>query len=133
MIASLSFEVYLRGMTAARLIRLLTILALLLAPLGMIGEHAAMAMTAPEASAHHAGDAAQAGHCAGMTGQSEDEKKAPDRDCLIDCAIACSAIPAVGNMMGDQPMPAALAQPRPLAGRMSGLHPESDPPPPRIA
>lgn len=133
MIATRSREVYLRGMTAARLVRLLTLLALLLAPLTMVGEHAAMAMPAtPATSAHHEGSAAEAGHCAGMGGQSEDEK-APDRDCLIDCAIACSAIPAVGSGMTDQPIRVAIAQPLPLVGRMSGLHPESDPPPPRIA
>jgi putative hemolysin len=132
MIATRSGEVYLRGIMAARLIRLLTMFALLLAPLTMVGEHAAMAMpAAQDASAHHAAPADQAGHCAKMGGQSEDETT-PDSDCLIACAIACSAIPAVGSHMADRPLPVALAQPLSLVGRISGLHPESDPPPPRI-
>lgn len=133
MIASRARAPYLSGMTAARLVRLLTIFAVLLAPLSMVGERAAMAMPAgPEASAHHSAGPSRAGHCAEMSGQSEDEK-APDTQCLIDCAIACSAIPAGGSQMADQSMPVVMVQPQPLVGRLSGLHPESDPPPPRIA
>ena len=133
MIASRARDVYLRVMTATHLIRLLTIFALLLAPPSIVGEHAAMARpAAPAASAHHAGESDQAGHCAEMSGPLEDEK-APATDCLIDCVIACSTIPAVASQMADQPPPVGLVQPMPLAGRISGLNPEWDPPPPRIA
>ena len=131
-LASLASTAYLRGMTA-RLIRLLAILALLLAPLGMVGNRAAMAMpSVPNAAMHHAGNAEQPAHCADMAGPSEDET-APDRDCLIDCAIACSAIPAAGSTMADQPLAISVAQPLLRLGLVSGLHPESDPPPPRIS
>ena len=133
MIATTAREAYLRGMTAAHLIRLLIVLALLLAPMTMVGEHSAMAMPpAPEASAHHPGDSSEGAHCDEMTGQPLKEKT-PDSECLIDCAIACSAIPAVAGQMADQPLAIDLAQPLPLVARISGLHPESDLPPPRTA
>ena len=132
-LASFRNAVYLRGMTAARLIRLLTILALLLAPLSMVDKRAAMAMpSAPAAAMHHAGSADRPAHCPDMAGSSQDET-APDRDCLVDCAISCSAIPAAGSAMVNQPMATSVAQPLPLLGLVSGLHPESDPPPPRFA
>ena len=133
MIATRSREVYLSLMTATRLVRVLTILAMLLAPLGMVGEHAAMAMPAAAAAgAHHASNMDQAGHCSEGSGQSEDEK-APASDCLIDCAIACSAIPAIGTQMAGHPPALAIIQPLSLVNRITGLHPESDPPPPRFA
>ena len=132
-LASFRNAVYLRGMTAARLIRLLTILVLLLAPLSMVDKRAAMAMpSAPDAAMHHVGNADEPAHCAEMAGTSQDET-APDRDCLIDCAISCSAIPAAGSASVDQPLATSMAQPLPLVGLVSGLHPESDPPPPRFA
>lgn len=133
MIASRFREAYRCGMTAMRLVRLFTILALLFAPLSMVSEHAAMAMPMQaNAAAHHAESARPADHCADMSGQSEDET-VPGRDCMIDCTIACSGIPSVGSVIADQAMPAALDQPLPLVSRIRGLHPESADPPPRIA
>ena len=136
MIASLSLEAYLRAMVARRLVRILTMLALLLAPVSMIGGHAAMAMPAPaEASAsHHDPAASQSAHCAEMAGQSEDDDDGSSPgDCMTDCAVACSAIPPLGSAMADRPMAPAMGQPLLLVGRIDGLHPESADPPPRIA
>jgi putative hemolysin len=134
MIASASTEAYLRLMVARRLVRILTMLALLLAPLSMVGGHAAMALPVAAASAvHHDQASDQSAHCAEMGGETqEDDDTSPD-DCLTDCAVACSAIPALGSAMADQPMAPAMARPLPLVGRVRGRHPESADPPPRIA
>lgn len=140
MIATSSSRSYLRTMTAARLVRLLTIFAMLLAPLGMIGGHAAMATPIASGSMaehhvqpadHHAAGSNEAEPCDDMGGQSEDERSSGD-DCLVDCAITCSAIPAAGAMMA-QPATFLVAQPHSLVAVITGRHPESDPPPPRVA
>jgi hypothetical protein len=92
-----------------------------------------MAMpTAATAMNDHADPAAAAAHCADTKAQPEDES-VPEADCVIDCAVTCSAIPAIAAGLSAQPMAAATVQPFPLLDRISGLHPESDPPPPRIA
>ena len=134
MIASASTEAYLRHVVARRLVRILTMLALLFAPLSMIGGHAAMAMPAVAASAsHHEQGGDQSAHCAEKGGETEDDDGSSPGDCLTDCAVACSAIPTLGCVMADQPISPAMAQPRTLVGRVRGLHPESADPPPRIA
>jgi hypothetical protein len=114
----------------------MTMLALLLAPLSMVGGHAAMAMPteASASSSHHEGVGDQSEHCAEMSGQTEDEgRSSPVRDCLVNCAVACSALPSLGSVMADQAMAPAMAQLLPLESRVRGLHPESADPPPRIA
>ena len=134
MIASAPPEAYLRLMVARRLVRILTMLALLLAPLTMIGGHAAMAMPAAATSASHHDQAADpSAHCAEMSGETQDDDGTSPGGCLTDCAVACSAIPALCSAMADRPMAPAMAQPLALAGRVRGLHPESVDPPPRIA
>ena len=110
-------------------------LALLIAPLSMIGGHAAIAMPAAPASAFHDEQAGeQSAHCAEMAGETEDyDDGTSPGDCLTDCAVACPAIPPLGTTMADQPTAPAIAQPLALVGRVRGLHPESADPPPRIA
>ena len=110
-------------------------LALLLAPLSMMSGHAAMAMPAvADAASHHEQAASPSAHCAEMAGESQDDDGgSKSGDCLTDCAVACSAIPALGSIMADQPMAPAMARPLPLVGRVRGLHPESADPPPRVA
>jgi hypothetical protein len=131
----------------ARLIRLLTILALALSPL------ATFVATPASASAHHAAMAAEghqmAGHempghakaadssmaamhlCEDMGDQPMDQPcGSADSDCVKACA-AVPAIPAVGGQLepqvlghGPQRMPA-------LASVPNGLVPEAATPPPR--
>jgi hypothetical protein len=135
MIATKSPRSYLAGVPWMRLLRLLTIVALLLAPLTMVSEHAAMAMPAPvaaDAETHHMGSAGQSEHCAGMAERSDDDT-APQSDCMTDCAIACSAIPPLRSEMAAHDPIVALVEPLPLVAGIDGLHPESDPPPPRAA
>ena len=120
-------------MVLRRVVRILTMLALLLAPVSMMSGHAAMAMPAAAEEASHDEQAASpSAHCAEMAGESQDDYSGPG-DCLTDCAVACSAIPPLGSAMADRPMAPAIAQPLPLVGRGRGLHPESADPPPRIA
>ena len=134
MIVSHGSKAYLQPMVARRLVQILTMLALLFAPLSMVGGHAAMAMPSAEMSAaHHEQAAKQSAHCAETSGENQDDMGGPPGDCLTDCAVACSAIPALNSVMADQPMAPTMAQPLPLVGRVRGLHPESADPPPRIA
>jgi hypothetical protein len=102
-----------------RFIRVLMLLALLLAPAGMAGRHAAMATPAAPA-------AAEAGHCA-ETGMRHGAPAAPEQGMAsgaIDCLIACACVPPVGGALppsnGRSLMPA-------------GRNPAADPPPPRYS
>ena len=106
-----------------RILPLLTLVALLLAPFGR--------MAAAEASAmpHHGDRAAAAsGHCDGMPAQGEGR---PDR--AIDCMIACAAL-ASAEAPTAAAAPALAPMPEPAAARQfSGIDPEADPPPPRFS
>jgi len=116
-------------MSPTRLMRFLTVLAVLFAPLGMLGGHAAMALQAtPQATMDHAGRMEPAGHCADREKQSQDRPMSS-----IDCMIACAALPTPESETPDHPLPAAIDRPVSLATGLHGLHPESDPPPPRIS
>lgn len=109
-------------------------LALLFAPLGMIGGHAAMAMPAAAQASHHAQAVDQPPHCAEMGGMAQDEDGTPDGDrSPIDCTMSCSALPALAGAVADQPPAPAMARSPALHGLVRGLHPESDDPPPRTA
>ena len=129
MIATPPGGAYLGGVTLARLVRMLVLLAVLIAPLGMMDDHAAMATAAiATPTAHHA--SASEGHCDESVPQPS-EPSAPDRDCLLDCAITCSAVPPATAGMPDAPFELAADPVRAPPGLLIGRHPESDPPPPR--
>lgn len=117
-------------MPLTRLLRILTLIAVIFAPLSMAGGHAAMAMpAAPAAMSDHMG-AMPAGHCADMEGkQDKNGPSAPS----IDCMIACSAMPAADFEVEVHPLTAAFIEPARLVSALHGLSPESDPPPPRIS
>ena len=117
--------VYLPAMVALRLFRFLTLFALMLAPLGMMSAHARMAMPASASSGH---EMAASSHCPGMD-QPRKEKPVSG----IDCTIACSALPSAESTIAVHPMAAAEVPPIALVTFLPGLHPESDPPPPRLA
>ena len=123
LVASDPRPAYFTAMFAARLIRLLALLALVLAPLGMMTAHPAMAMPAPAAGAHHGQD-----HCAGM-----DQPAKPQPVSCIDCILVCSALPAVESEIVAHPVGAAPLPRLAREARVHGLHPESEPPPPRFA
>lgn len=117
-------------MPLTRLLRFLTLIAVIFAPISMSGGHAAMAMPAPSAAMAEQMPAAPAGHCADMGG--EQDKSGPSAP-NIDCMIACSAMPAADFEVEVHPVVAAFIEPRALTNALNGLNPESDPPPPRFA
>ena len=111
---------YFRAMRFTRLFQILALFALLLAPAGMLGSHAAMAM--PHGAAAGAMD-----HCADQRAPAEE-----DRQAMADCAIACTAMPADEPLFGREQMvasPALLIGPIPV---FDGSAPELVTPPPRL-
>jgi len=116
-------------MSLTRLLRLLTIFAVIFSPLSMTGGHAAMAMPAAASSmADRSAAAVPAGHCADMDGQQDRSgQPAPN----VDCLIACSALPTLDFEVEAHPVLASFIEPAPRMAALHGLHPESDPPPPR--
>jgi len=111
------------------LIRLLTLLALLLAPAGMITSHAVMA-----APLHDASGARSSMHCAEMP---QHERQAPGHSVPatnIDCAIACACLPSRNAFVaGERQYFVALA-PVPNAQPLGhSFNPAADPPPPRLS
>ncbi|HYG48520.1 MAG TPA: hypothetical protein VD846_11340 [Allosphingosinicella sp.] len=106
-------------MSATRLLRFLTLLALLLAPLGMIGGGPAMAHARPDATSP----------CAERNKPAEAPPSAP-----LDCMVACAGcLPEQGGALAARALPAAAAAPVLLAFRLHGLHPEAATPPPRVS
>ncbi|WP_431851160.1 hypothetical protein [Allosphingosinicella sp.] len=106
------------------LFRLLALLALTLAPLGMLGSHQAVAMGASHTAAAES-------HCMemGEEGQSAPDKAAPAT--AVDCAIVCSCIPAVATPMPRPQTVAAILPSVRIFVTNAGLDPEAEPRPPR--
>ena len=108
------------------LIRVVTLFALLLAPLGMMRAHAAAAPAPMSHGNMHAAPAEN--HCAP---KGEDQGEAPKQD--IDCTIFCGAMAAEDMSVSERLTFAALA----LHGRLQafghGVNPEAEPPPPRLS
>ena len=105
---------------AKRLLRLLTMLVLLVAPLTMIG------IAPGQAMAHGAAAADMADHCPGTDKPAKEPSSAP-----VHCIVACAAI--ASNELGVEARPLAPAA-RPSLPSMlavSGLSPEAAIPPPR--
>ena len=118
-------------MSLTRLLQLLAIFAVILSPLSMASAHAATAMPAATTSmAAHMADSAPVGHCPDMPGQ-EDTGGQPAPN--IDCLIACSALPSLAFEVEGHPHLPSFVEPGSLAADLHGLHPESDPPPPRLS
>lgn len=118
-------------MLRRHLFRLLTLLALLIAPLPMLA--AAPAIAAPQA----APAGAEAGHCAEMDGMHERsaDKQQPSKsaDCLLDCMVLCSGLPSLWPQLA-APLPPASMAPAPLTSPLErGLSPQAEPRPPRMS
>ena len=116
---------YFTAMLVARFVRLLALLALVLAPFGMLGTHPAMAMPAPAVAAHH-NQASE--HCVGM-----DQPEKPKPSSCIDCIMVCAGLPAAESDIAAHPLATAVLPRLSVEQRVRGLHPESEPPPPRFA
>jgi hypothetical protein len=112
---------YVHGRMSRLLSTLLLAFALLLSPLAMIGgAHAAMPHTTSSAL-----------HCADEGEAPQQGQDAPEMN--VGCAMSCAAIPAA------EPAASAEAHPEPAQlgaipdQLLSGVHPEGETPPPRIA
>ena len=102
---------------------LLLALALLLAPLAMIGgassAHATMVQTASAAM-----------HCAEEGPAQKHEKRAPGME--VGCAMACAAVPTTQPFTAER-LPHSAMAPALFSDRLLfGIHPEGETPPPRI-
>jgi hypothetical protein len=124
---------YLRLMPVTRFMRILTILAVLLAPLGMFAGTSAQAATPHAASAakHHTQAMPGMGHCAGMQKGDDASKGQPGQQ--HDCMMACAAIPAFGSELPAKPFAPTAIDPVRLVSAGHGLGPEAATPPPRFA
>ena len=102
-------------------LKLLTLLALSLMPMGM--------GTAGAMPAHQASTAATAEHCDGHGTQPNEQS----RDKSMDCAISCSML-AIAEVQVDAP---AALRPVPTAWPLvqldAGLHPDTATPPPKLS
>jgi hypothetical protein len=108
---------------AAALLRLLTLVALVLMPLGMTGAPA----IAQQMPMDHAGLAVSEGHC----DQQPRQDKSPASK--TDCTAMCTALPAT-----EAPAPAPKLKPAAsrtiaIAAPFAGFEPEIATPPPRQA
>lgn len=104
-----------------RLLPLLALLALLVAPLGRVA--------ATEAMLPHLAAPAAGAHCPDMPQPDGDDADTAKIDCLVACAIVLTA---AGPMFGEPtsaPLPVVTATPDSLVG----ISPEADPPPPRVS
>jgi hypothetical protein len=130
--ATFRLPAHLARMPVVRLLRFLTILAVLLAPVGMMGGAPAQAM-GHHASAGILDGAAMTGmdDCAGM--QKADGKPHRQPSQKHDCMMACAAIPAFASELPAKPLAPIAAEPVPLSTFDHGLTPEAATPPPRFA
>lgn len=119
-------------MLIARLVRMLALLAMLIAPFGMMGSHAAAAAAPPAPMPASHGDAhaapAAPDHCAPAGGDEGDRTQQS-----IDCTIFCAAMAAPGAEVAQRAAFAAIALGNRLEPIRHGLNPESEPPPPRFS
>lgn len=110
-------------MTLRRLFPLLVLLALIVAPFGRVAAAEAMATG-------HQPAAAMAGHCQDMPAP---EPGARSGKSSIDCLVACAAIAtAEAFVLAGQSFAPSPQDGFVLPG-FAGLHPEAEPPPPRLS
>ena len=118
-------------MLLKHLTRLLTLFALMLAPLGMLG--GASVMAAPPSATASAGG----GHCAKMAAshdQSSDEQ-APVKsiECMMDCMMLCSGMLPITAHLDEPLAPSPMAAAVFVSSRVRGLTPQAEPRPPQLS
>lgn len=105
-----------------RLLPLLILLALAIAPFGR------MSMAEAKAMAHDM-SSAMASHCAGRLMPDGDKDGRVAVDCMIACtAMAPAAMPFLAPPLAIEAAPLAM-----LSFLTAGIRPEADPPPPRFS
>ena len=133
MIATFPPKAYLVSMLATRLMLILAILALLIAPLNMLGGSAMAAPTVSAPSQEQSMD--HASHCGELPSENDGQAGggSSQKDCLSDCAMACSAIAAPYIRIAETEVSAAVRETSLPVDTLRGLNPESADPPPRTA
>lgn len=118
-------------MPLKHLFRLLTLFALLIAPLNMLGDKAEAMAATPKA------EAMASGHCAGM---SELHEKSPDKqfpsrsvECMLDCMMLCSGMPTMSPRLAEPVAPPPMAMPAFVPTLDQGLSPQAEPRPPQFS
>jgi len=115
-------------MTVRACLRLLLLAAMLLAPLGRVG--VAQALAAPAAAGM------TMAHCAGMPAAPAHHRKMPAPDgekMAVDCMIACAAMAPAPAPFVVPPVAVVALPTTSFLQSLVGIHPEADPPPPRIS
>lgn len=132
-VATLRRPAYFGPMQMTRFMRILTILAVLLAPLGIIAPTSAQAAVTHAASAttHPAEAMPGMENCVGMPKGDDTSKGQPAQQ--HDCMMACAAIPSFGSELPARPMAPSAIEPIRLTSTGHGLAPEAATPPPRSA
>jgi hypothetical protein len=104
-----------------RILHLLALIAMMLAPMAMHGAEAA-----PSESQHHVASAAP--HCGGSSEAPDEQEQSRG----ADCALACSAMPGAGASVLAAASHRTIYNVAPAAF-FAGTAPGSDPPPPRAS
>lgn len=113
-----------------RLLSFLAAFAMLVAPLGMVCDSAAIA--APPAQQDMAAHAAMAtDHCADANAAPRQSNDAPSPN--LHCMMACAALPSAIGPSAAEPMLAAARPDIPAPAFGTGLDPEAETPPPRFS
>ena len=123
---------YWARVTSRRLLSLLFLFALVVAPAGMIGASPAMATTGPAmAPMSHETMAAQPCH----QDEAGSDQKAPgsNQEPQSCCVTMCVAIAAMGGELAPHAVPTAIRESLLAGNGLHGLGPEADPPPPRTS
>lgn len=112
-------------------IRLLTLFALLFAPLGMLGGAPA------KAAMPSAGESVGSGHCDEPVASHEQapDEQAPAKslDCLMDCMVLCSGMPSVSIQLVEPMLPAPMIMLAARSAPVCGLSPQAEPRPPQYS
>lgn len=116
-------------MLARALLRVLMLIVALVAPLGMLSGHAAMAMPAgPGGGAHHVAAPSGASHCSDTS-----DETGRDRGASIDCMIACSGMPSQTPAIDKARLVASAPAQAAITAAQPGRNPAAEPPPPRLS
>jgi hypothetical protein len=117
-------------MLARPFLQLVLLIALLLAPVCMLGGGAAMATPAVGMSSQTHAMTADAGHCAELGERRHDKQ---DRSADLDCRTTCSGVLTQGPVLRVSLVIASMPQNMALAAAEPGLNPAAEPPPPRLS
>lgn len=116
-------------MILSRLMRVLTLLAVLMAPLAMLASPSYASSAASMPIEHAAAGSSMAGHCP----PADDEAGGREHDGSIDCRVMCSAITVEQNLVPAQLPFIQLDLVQFTAASGHGCDGGADPPPPRLS